>query len=253
MAAIEFGAPQLRDWAESLGVSTFVGSSGRVFPTRHEGRAAAACLAAPAAPAASRVTRCSSTCATAGSDGTDGIGGRADACGSTARDGPVQAQRRCRGAGARRRQLAAAGVRRRWVAPLAARGVDLAPLLPANCGFDVAGGWSPHFAQRFAGSRSSRSRCGSLLPTVGRGLRAQGRVCRHRHRYRGQPGVCRRRACLRDAIAGTGQADAAGRSAAGAVDRAGGRQVAHPAGLAILVQPPQEPAGSRWHQGRVAA
>jgi len=38
-----------------------------------------------------------------------------------------------------------------WVALLAERGVAVAPLLPSNCGFDVAGGWSPYFAERFAG------------------------------------------------------------------------------------------------------
>jgi uncharacterized flavoprotein (TIGR03862 family) len=38
-----------------------------------------------------------------------------------------------------------------WVPLLAARGVGLAPLLPSNCGFDVAGGWSEYFASRFAG------------------------------------------------------------------------------------------------------
>jgi len=37
-----------------------------------------------------------------------------------------------------------------WVAPLAARGIDIAPLQPANCGFDVD--WSAHFASRFAGT-----------------------------------------------------------------------------------------------------
>lgn len=31
------------------------------------------------------------------------------------------------------------------------RGIDIAPLLPANCGFDVAGGWSAHLRSRFAG------------------------------------------------------------------------------------------------------
>ena len=36
-----------------------------------------------------------------------------------------------------------------WVAPLAARGVGIAPLRPANCGFDVA--WSDHFRARYAG------------------------------------------------------------------------------------------------------
>jgi uncharacterized flavoprotein (TIGR03862 family) len=49
-----------------------------------------------------------------------------------------------------------------WVPWLQARGVAVAPLLPANCGFDVANtvraepvdaarGWSQHFASRFAG------------------------------------------------------------------------------------------------------
>jgi uncharacterized flavoprotein (TIGR03862 family) len=38
-----------------------------------------------------------------------------------------------------------------WVPLLAARGVAVAPLLPSNCGFDVQGGWSEHFATRFAG------------------------------------------------------------------------------------------------------
>jgi hypothetical protein len=36
-----------------------------------------------------------------------------------------------------------------WVPLLAARGVGVAPLRPANCGFDVA--WSEHFHTRFAG------------------------------------------------------------------------------------------------------
>jgi hypothetical protein len=37
-----------------------------------------------------------------------------------------------------------------WAPSLRAQGVDVAPLLPANCGFDV--GWSAHFAQRHAGA-----------------------------------------------------------------------------------------------------
>ncbi len=36
-----------------------------------------------------------------------------------------------------------------WVPLLAQRGIPVAPLRPANCGFDV--GWSPHFSQKFAG------------------------------------------------------------------------------------------------------
>ncbi|TFW27058.1 TIGR03862 family flavoprotein, partial [Duganella callida] len=36
-----------------------------------------------------------------------------------------------------------------WMPLLAARGVELAPLAPSNCGFDVA--WSGHFSSRHAG------------------------------------------------------------------------------------------------------
>ena len=38
-----------------------------------------------------------------------------------------------------------------WVPLLAERGVAVAPLLPANCGFDVQGGWTGHFSGKFAG------------------------------------------------------------------------------------------------------
>ncbi|MGE5319647.1 MAG: TIGR03862 family flavoprotein [Hyphomicrobiaceae bacterium] len=38
-----------------------------------------------------------------------------------------------------------------WLPLLAQRGVGVAPLLPSNCGFDVAGGWSEHLRSRFAG------------------------------------------------------------------------------------------------------
>lgn len=38
-----------------------------------------------------------------------------------------------------------------WVPLLEQRGVEVAPLLPSNCGFDVAGGWSKYLCSRFAG------------------------------------------------------------------------------------------------------
>jgi uncharacterized flavoprotein (TIGR03862 family) len=39
----------------------------------------------------------------------------------------------------------------KWVQWLQAKGVSISPLQAANCGFDVAGGWTPYFAERFAG------------------------------------------------------------------------------------------------------
>ena len=38
-----------------------------------------------------------------------------------------------------------------WQPWLREAGVEVAALVPSNCGFDVAGGWTPHFASRFAG------------------------------------------------------------------------------------------------------
>ena len=45
----DFDAQALRAWAQGLGIATFVGTSGRVFPDRHEGRALVARLAATVA------------------------------------------------------------------------------------------------------------------------------------------------------------------------------------------------------------
>ncbi|HQA12190.1 TIGR03862 family flavoprotein, partial [Zoogloea sp.] len=143
-----FGPQALRDWVEALGVGTFVGTSGRVFPdemkaapllrawlqrlreagvrfhVRHrwtgwtdDGRLR---FATPAGPLEVRA------------DATIlALGG-----GSWARLGSDGA----------------------WVPLIAARGIEVAPLRPANCGFvvaspraDAAGGWSEHFRSRFAG------------------------------------------------------------------------------------------------------
>jgi uncharacterized flavoprotein (TIGR03862 family) len=38
-----------------------------------------------------------------------------------------------------------------WAPLLAQQGAAIAPLRPANCGFDVQGGWSSYFSGRFAG------------------------------------------------------------------------------------------------------
>ncbi len=73
------------------------------------------------------------------------------ACQFTAPNGPVRVQARALVlalGGASWSRLGSDGA---WVPWLAARGVAVAPLVPANCGFDVAGGWSDHFSSRFAG------------------------------------------------------------------------------------------------------
>lgn len=134
-----FGPAALRDWAEGLGIPTFVGSSGRVFP--------ADLKAAPLLRAWLRRLRQAGVAfhmrhLWRGWDAQGRLrfatpqGERAVAAGAV-----VLAL-----GGASWPKLGSTGA---WVSWLAARGVAVAPLRPANCGFDVA--WTEHFRRRFAG------------------------------------------------------------------------------------------------------
>ncbi|MBP6596825.1 MAG: TIGR03862 family flavoprotein [Arenimonas sp.] len=133
-------ADALRRWAQALGVETFVGSSGRVFPTDLK--------AAPLLRGWVRRLRAQGVQFHVGhrwrgfapdggltfdtSDGGRCIGARAVVLAMGGGSWP---------------QLGSDG---QWVPTLTDAGVDVAPLQPANCGFDV--GWSGHFAARFAGA-----------------------------------------------------------------------------------------------------
>ena len=131
----------LREWIHGLGIDTFVGSSGRVFPTDMK--------AAPLLRAwLKRLRECGVQLHTrqrwlgwdehgalriAGPQGETRV--EADATllalggGSWARLGSDGA----------------------WVPLLHDRGIAIAPLQPANCGFEVAG-WSEHLREKFAGA-----------------------------------------------------------------------------------------------------
>jgi uncharacterized flavoprotein (TIGR03862 family) len=146
-----FDATALRAWASELGVPTFVGSSGRVFPkdlkaapllrawlhrlrgqglTLHQRHRWAGFgdggLLRFQSPQGERLVQASATVLALG-------GGSWPQLGS---DGA-------------------------WVPHLIDKGVDVAPLQPSNCGFDV--GWSTHFSTRFAGGalKSVAIRCGA--------------------------------------------------------------------------------------------
>jgi hypothetical protein len=131
----------LREWIHGLGIETFVGSSGRVFPTDmkaapllrawlHRLRQAGVRLHVRhrwlgwaddgalrfAAPEGERRVQADAVVLA--------LGG-----GSWARLGSDGA----------------------WVPWLIERGVTVSPLRPSNCGFDVAGGWSAHLRSCFAG------------------------------------------------------------------------------------------------------
>lgn len=133
----------LRDWAAGLGVQTFVGSSGRVFPAEMK--------AAPLLRAWLHRLRASGLRLhmrhrwqpdTLGHGPArlhfDGPTGQVQ----TSADALVLAL-----GGASWARLGSDG---RWAAPMQQAGIAVAPLRPANCGFDI--GWSPHFSGKHAGA-----------------------------------------------------------------------------------------------------
>jgi uncharacterized flavoprotein (TIGR03862 family) len=146
-ALADFGPMALRRWVHALGIDTFVGSSGRVFP---EGMKSAPLLRAWLHRLREQGVRFRMR--HRWQDFIDGADdpGALPALRFEAPEGPVE--RICDAVvlalgGASWARLGSDG---RWWPLLAARGVSLAPLLPANCGFDA--GWSAHFAERFAGA-----------------------------------------------------------------------------------------------------
>lgn len=144
-----FDATQVREWAKALGVETFVGTSGRVFPADLKAapllRAWLHRLRHPAAgPGVQFHMRHRWTGWS--TDSTEGTHLSFDTP-----QGPVQAQADAVLLALGGGSWARLGSNGAWVPWLQARGVAVAPLLPTNCGFDVQGGWSEHFASRFAG------------------------------------------------------------------------------------------------------
>ncbi len=124
---------------KDFGIATFVGSSGRVFP---EGM-----KAAPLLRAWLHRLRESGVHFHARHrwNGWNGQGGLHFAAPDGERTIQADAVVLALGGGSWP-QLGSDGA---WVPLLAQRGIELAPLRPANCGFDVA--WSEHFRQHFAG------------------------------------------------------------------------------------------------------
>lgn len=221
-----FGPETLRNWARDLGVDTFVGSSGRVFPTDMK--------AAPLLRAWLHRLRTTGVhfhmrhrwlgwdeqgdlhFATPTGAIKVGAGGTATILalggGSWARLGSDGA----------------------WLPLLQARGVAVAPLRPANCGFEIA--WSEHFRAKFAGQPVK-----SVVATFG-GERRQGDFVITRHGVEGSL-IYALAAPLRDAIASHG-------SATLQLDLAPGKtlerlisEIAHPRGARSMASHLQSRAG----------
>lgn len=134
-----FGPQALREWASKLGVETFVGSSGRVFPVEKK--------AAPLLRAwLHRLRQAGVTFHVRHRWlGWDAAGALRFATHQGERTVEASAVVLALGGGSWP-QLGSDGA---WVSLLETRGVAVAPLRPANCGFDVA--WSSHFRERYAG------------------------------------------------------------------------------------------------------
>ncbi len=134
-----FSPDDLREFAEELGEPTFAGSSGRVFPKSFKASPLLrAWLKKLDALGVTRFPRHRLT-----GFGTDG------ALHFATPQGPVEVKADCvvlALGGASWPKLGADGA---WVEILRKAGVDIAPLRPANCGFDVA--WTLPFIARFEG------------------------------------------------------------------------------------------------------
>ena len=128
-----------RRWTEELGIPTFVGSSGRVFP---EDMKAAPLLRAWLRRLREAGLRVHVRHVCRGWDGQGRLRFDTPAGEITARAGATVLAL----GGGSWPQLGSDGA---WVEWLSARGVDVAALRPSNCGFDLE--WSEHFRKRFAG------------------------------------------------------------------------------------------------------
>ncbi len=180
----DFGADTLRDWAQGLGIETFVGSSGRVFPQDMKAapllRAWLQRLRHPARGGAGVQFHMRHRWLGWSNDGRE--------LRFESPEGEVRVQSDAVVLALGGGSWARLGSNGAWVPLLAARGVAVAPLLPANCGFDVAlqrelpppgqalpvqavpapVGWSAYFASRHAGQpfKTVAIRCTDSLGRV---------------------------------------------------------------------------------------
>jgi uncharacterized flavoprotein (TIGR03862 family) len=186
-----FDANAVRDWARGLGVETFVGSSGRIFPMDLK--------AAPLLRAWIRRLRANGVTfhmhhrwvgwnqagelRFTGADGERAVEADVVVLALGGGSWPVL------------------GSDATWVPLLRERGVAIAPLAPSNCGFDVA--WSAHFAQRHAGQPLKPAIIESR-DALGNAIRRQGEFVITATGVEGSL-IYAASAALRDAIAAHGQ------------------------------------------------
>jgi uncharacterized flavoprotein (TIGR03862 family) len=134
-----FDADALRGWARGLGVETFVGTSGRVFPSDLK---AAPLLRGWVRRLREQGVRFHVHHRWSGWTGEGALRfATPDGEILVSPDASVLAM-----GGGSWPELGSDGA---WVDALQTKGITIAPLQPSNCGFDIA--WSEHLASRFAG------------------------------------------------------------------------------------------------------
>ena len=135
-----FDADALREWARGFGIDTYIGTSGRVFPMDRK-----------AAPLLRGWVRRLRECGVRFHVQHRWLGWQDDCA---LRFATPHGERHVHAdavvlalGGGSWPELGSDGA---WIPWLAGRGIDVAPLKPSNCGFDI--GWSEHFASRHAGA-----------------------------------------------------------------------------------------------------
>jgi len=202
-----FGPDALRAWAAGLGIDTFVGTSQRVFPSEMKAapllRAWLHRLRHPAPPGVPVRFHMRHRWLGWSADG---------ALCFDSPNGPVARHAKATVlalGGASWPRLGSDGA---WQTPLSEAGIAVAPLVPANCGFDVAGsavhgiqeGWSEVFAQRWAG-QPFKSVALTFTDGLGRRFERKGEFVATQTGVEGSL-IYAASALLRDEIAHSGQA-----------------------------------------------
>ncbi len=182
----QFTAKDICDWAQSLGVETFTGTSGRIFPK---------------AMKASPLLR--AWLARLKQQGVDirvrhrfiGFGNKSVLLETP--DGPLEFASDAVLLGLGGASWPRLGSNAEWIPHLAAKGVGISPFRPANCGFDVE--WSEEFRQRYAGLPAKSVAATSSAGTV------QGEFVITQHGVEGSL-IYAHSSALRDALERNGKA-----------------------------------------------
>ena len=187
-AALDAFPPQaVRDWAGTLGIETFVGTSNRVFPV---GLKASPLLRAWRARLEASGVDIRTRHRMVGLD-REGLHLRTP-------EGDLLLQPPAVLLALGGASWPRLGSDAAWVPALQKLGIALAPFRPANCGFDVA--WSADFAERFAGAPLKAITATSAAGCI------QGECVVSRHGIEGSLVYAHASAC-RDALEANGQAD----------------------------------------------